>query len=77
MPLELEAVVAARSGDSDVVRTSAVMVANATARWHEESNPFIINISGSLSCCSNLQSRGFLELIKVKRMPRTASYLAN
>jgi hypothetical protein len=74
MFLEPEVVVAARSGAPDVVRTSAATVTNATARWPEESSPFLINIRGSLSWqLTNLQRCGPLELIKVKRKPCTAS----
>jgi hypothetical protein len=56
---------AATTEVSDVVRTSAAIVANETVRNAEENNPWLIDIRGSLSCQPNLPSCGPLQLIEV------------
>src|SRR5215467_8486084 len=48
MSLDACAAGAATSGDSDVVRTSTRIVANATARGTAEIDPLLINIRSSL-----------------------------
>jgi hypothetical protein len=69
MSLESGAAGAATSGDSDVVRTSAAIVANATARGAEEINPLLINIvSSSDHLSQTYTSRGVLKLIEVNRV---------
>jgi hypothetical protein len=59
---------AATTEVSDVVRTSAAIVANETVRNAEENNPWLIDIRGSLSCQPNLPSCGPLQLIEVNHV---------
>jgi len=66
--VETGAAAAATTEVSDVVRTSAAIVANETVRNAEEINPWLIDIRGSLSCQPNLPSCGPLQLMEVNHL---------